>query len=86
MSDDELLGQLLAHPAWPLLARRAADYKRRQGRILAANFLLKNSQPPYERLQYERGFIDGMRFLLKQPQASFAEFQKELARERKEVT
>jgi hypothetical protein len=39
----------------------------RHFRVLARAFAQRNNQPDYDRLQWERGFFAGMKFLLDNP-------------------
>lgn len=55
-------------------------------RQLAREFATKGVEPNFGELQYHRGFFAGMKFLLDNPGVEYSRLQRELAKERKEVS
>lgn len=55
-------------------------------RLLAREFATKGVEPNFADLQFHRGFFAGMKFLLDNPGVEYAKLQRELAKERKDVS
>lgn len=83
----ELIAHLADHPAWAELRKLATEQKERHFRNLLREFELKNHQPDYAELQWERGFWAGMKFLLDKPTLEAAELDRAARRrDREDVT
>ena len=77
--DQELLAHLARTPGWQALTALGAEKKEREyGRLAKA--LMRGEQIPD--LEYRRGFLDGIDFILRNPDLAANKLDKALAQER----
>lgn len=65
--DLQLLATLIERPEWAALRRVAEQRMDRHFRRLARLFATEGEEPPYDRLQHQRGVFAGMKFVLDEP-------------------
>lgn len=75
----ELLAKLADDPAWGALSRVAEELMERHFRGVARDFMTRNVQPDYARLQWQRGVFAGIKFLLDSPHIQEKKLERLLA-------
>ena len=83
---NETLAELANHPAWKELYKVSEERMEMHFRVLVREFATKGVEPNYAELQYQRGFFAGMKFLLDNPGVEYRKLQRELEKERKDVS
>jgi hypothetical protein len=79
LDDRSLLLSLRQQPGWQVLERLAGERRDRTLANLAHDLAeRKEGTVPPEELQYLRGFLAGMKFLLKQPDLEARKFERAL--------
>lgn len=80
----QLIASIAESPAWESLRKVARNRMERHFRRLAHTFAMKGVEPNYAELQWQRGVIAGMKFILDNPLIEAAKLERLLAEQQEE--